>query len=69
MSTISDLRKSIKQELPELQFKIKTVSFIDLARDSKVFILSDAWGMTKGNHELFNKVDAIAKKYNAIASW
>ena len=69
MSTTSDLRKVIKAQFPNLQFKVKTVDFTDLARDSKVFVESSEWGMTKGNNELYQAVKAIADKFNAIVSW
>jgi len=63
------LRGEIKAKHPELVFKTRTVSFCDLARDSKVFVESNAWGMTKGNQELYESVKAIASKYNTIVSW
>lgn len=69
MSVQSELRKAIKAQFPNLQFKIRTVDFTDLARDSKVFVESNEWGMTKGNNELYQAVKTIADKYNAIASW
>ena len=63
------LRSTIKAKHPDLVFKIRTVSFCDLARDSKVFVESSAWGMTKGNNELYQSVKAIADEYGAITSW
>jgi len=69
MSLQSELRKAIKAKYPELKFKIRTVDFTDLARDSKVFVESDAWGMTKPNVELYEGVKEIADQFGAIASW
>lgn len=69
MSVQSELRKAIKAQFPDLQFKVRTVDFTDLARDSKVFVESNEWGMTKGNNELYQAVKAIADKFNAIVSW
>jgi len=69
MAIVNDLRKAIKAEFPNLNFKVRTVDFTDLARDSKVFVESNEWGMTKNNYELFQKVEEIADKYNAITSW
>jgi hypothetical protein len=69
MSQISDLRKAIKAQFPDLQFTIKTVSFSDLARADRVFVKSNAWGMCIGNQELYHAVEAIAKQYNAIVSF
>ena len=69
MSLQSELRKDIKAKHPDLQFKIRTIDFTDLARDSKVFVESNAWGMTKGNQELYQSVKTIADNYNAIVSW
>lgn len=66
---IPALRAEIKTKFPDLQFRVKTVSFSDLARNSAVFIESKSWGMCKGNRELFNQVKAIADKYNVITSW
>lgn len=64
------LRQEIEQACPSLIFKIKTVSFSDLARGEKVFVMSDSWGMTKPESAgLFKKVKAIAEKHGAIASW
>jgi len=63
------LRSDIKAKHPTLVFKIKTVSFSDLARESKRFVESSAWGMTKGNHKLYESVKAIAKRHDAIVSW
>ena len=58
------LRKEIKAQFPNLQFKLKTVSFEDLARDSNVFVECDNYG----NPETYQAVKAIAKKYNALVS-
>jgi len=69
MSKVSQLRKAIKNQFPDLKFKVRTVSFADLARDSKIFVESDAWGMTKGNSELYHQVEKIAKEFDAIVSW
>ena len=69
MTNKSELRNAIKAQYPDLEFKVKTVDFIDLARGSKVFVESSAWGMTKDNHELYQAVKAIADRYNAIVSW
>ena len=69
MSNTSELRKAIKAQFPDLEFKVKTVDFTDLARDSKVFVESNAWGMTKGNRELYQAVKTIADKHGAIVSW
>ena len=69
MTNITDLRKAIKAQFPDLQFKIRTVSFSDLARGDKVFVESSAWGMCKGNHELYQAVKAIATQYSAIVSF
>ena len=69
MRVQSELRKAIKAQFPDLDFKVKTIDFTDLARDSKVFVESNAWGMTKGNSDLYKAVKAIADKYNAIVSW
>jgi len=63
------LRGAIKAQYPDLKFKIRTVSFSDLARGDKTFVESDEWGMTKGNHELYQGVKAIADRYGAIVSW
>jgi len=67
--TVYQIRKAIKAQFPNLKFKVRTVDFTDLARDSKIFIESDAWGMIKGNNELYEQVKAIAKQYDAIVSW
>ena len=65
-----NLRNAIKAKHPGLLFKIRKVDFTDLARESStVFIESNAWGMTKGNHELYQSVKAIAEEYGAITSW
>ncbi len=69
MSTQSELRKAIKAQFPNLKFTIKTVSFSDLARGERTFVESMEWGMTKGNHETFEAVKAIAQPFNAIVSW
>lgn len=69
MTNITALRREIKTSFPNLQFKIKTVSFQDLARDSKVFVESNEWGMIKGNTETYNAVKVIADKHGAIVSW
>jgi len=69
MNTQSDLRKAIKTQFPNLKFTIKLVSFVDLARDSRLFVTSNDWGMTKGNHDLYQAVNLIAKDYGAIVSW
>jgi len=69
MTNISALRKEIKTKFPDLKFKVRTISFEDLARDSVAFIESDEWGMTKGNQETFKVVQRIGIKYNAIAMW
>ena len=66
---IHQLRRAIKDKFPNLKFKVRTVDFTDLARDSKVFVESDAWGMTKGNSELYHQVEEIAKQFGAIVSW
>ena len=66
---IAPLRKAIKEKHPNLKFKIRTVSFSGFGYGSKLFVESDAWGMTKGNRELYKSVETIAKKYGAIASW
>jgi hypothetical protein len=58
------LRKEIKAQFPNLQFKLKTVSFMDLARDSKVFVECNDYG----NPETYQAVKAIAKKHNALVS-
>jgi len=63
------LRSDIKKKHPNLVFKVRTISFSDLARGSKVFVESNAWGMTKGNHKLYESVKEIAKKHGAIVSW
>ncbi|HUC78672.1 MAG TPA: hypothetical protein VMQ58_00315 [Candidatus Saccharimonadales bacterium] len=69
MNNIAAMRKEIKSQFPNLQFKIMTISFEDLARSRKVFIESNEWGMAKGNQETYNAVKTIADKYNAIVSW
>lgn len=69
MSTQTDIRRAIKAQFPDLQFKVKTVDFTDLARESKIFVESNAWGMTKGNQELYQAVKIITDNYNAITSW
>lgn len=66
---ISELRKEIRARFPNLKFKVRTVSFTNLARDGKVFVESSEWGMTKGNHEIYQAVKVIVDKYGAIASW
>ena len=63
------LRKAIKAQFPDLKFKIKTVSFSDLARGSAVFVESPEWGMTVGNYETYQAVKTIADTYGAIVSW
>ena len=69
MSKVSQLRKAIKNQFPDLKFKVRTVDFTDLARDSKIFVESDAWGMVVGNSELYHQVEEIAKEFGAIVSW
>jgi len=69
MTQVNQLRKAIKEKFPDLKFKVRTIDFADLARDSKVFVESDAWGMTKGNGELYHQVEEIAKKFGAVVSW
>jgi len=69
MSKVSQLRKAIKNQLPDLKFKVRTVDFTDLARDSKIFVESDAWGMVVGNSKLYHQVEEIAKEFGAIVSW
>ena len=69
MTNIPALRKEIKAQFPSLQFKVRTVSFEDLARCSRVFVESSEWGTTKGNAETYEAVRAIAKKHGAIVSW
>jgi len=66
---MAQMRKEIKIKFPDLEFKIRTVSFTDLARADKVFVESPAWGMFKGNQSTYLAVSNIAKKYGAIASW
>lgn len=66
---ISALRKEIKSNYPHLKFRIRTISFSDLARSSKIFVDSDEWGMAKGNQAVYKAVAEIAKKHGAIASW
>jgi hypothetical protein len=65
----NELRKAIKAQYPDLKFKIRTIDFTDLARDSKVFVESEEWGMTVGNQITFRGVQEIAERYNAIVSW
>jgi len=69
MTIQSEVRKAIKTQFPDLQFKVKTVDFTDLARDSKIFVESNAWGMTQGNNELYKSVKAICEQYDVIVSW
>jgi len=45
-SNVYQLRKAIKAQFPGLKFKVRTVDFTDLARDSKIFVEFDARGMT-----------------------
>ena len=69
MTDIPNLRKAIKAEYPDLQFKIKTIDFSDLARCSAVYVESSAWGATKGGQEIYQKIKSIAKQYGALVSW
>lgn len=69
MTNIPELRKAIKSHFPTLVFKVRMVDFTDLATGSKIFVESNAWGMTKGNNDLYQAVKAIANKYGAIVSW
>jgi hypothetical protein len=65
-----EVRRVIKAELPNLKFKVITIDFEDLARCSRLFVSSDEWGMTKGNHETFQKVKRICKSFgNVVVSW
>ena len=69
--TLNEVRKKVKQACPGLHFKIRKVSFSDLARDERYFLESGHWGMTKGNHILFNKVKEIVDSITSyiIVSW
>jgi hypothetical protein len=69
MTNISALRKEIKTQFPNLKFRVMTISFEDLARDRKVFVESNEWGMIKGNQETYEAVKVIADRYNAITNW
>ena len=67
---ITAVRKKIKNEFPNLKFKIRRVSFSDLARDEKYFLESDEWGMTKvGSHNLFSRIEELVKGTGIIVSW
>ena len=52
----SKIRTIIKDRFPDLHFKLRTVSFSDLARGSKIFLESESWGMCKGNADTFRAV-------------
>lgn len=70
MTNKQELRKEIKKQFPDLNFKVRTISFMDLARGEKVFVESDAWGMTRPESiDLFQAVKSIALKHGAIASF
>ncbi len=64
MTNMAALRKEIKAQYPNLQFKLKTVSFMDLAGGGAVFVECNNYG----NPETYQAVKAIAKKYNALVS-
>lgn len=63
------LQKAIRAKYPDLQFRVRTSDFTDLGRGSAVFVESNEWGMTIGSHDLFKKVDQIARRFGAIALW
>ena len=69
MATAHEVRKAVKAAFPDLTFKVKTIDFTDLARDKAVFVSSDAWGMTKDNHKVFQAVQAVACPLGAIVEW
>jgi hypothetical protein len=66
----SEVRKLIRAEFPYLQFKVKSIGFQDLARCSCLFVSSNEWGMTKDNHETFQRVKGICEPFkNVVVSW
>ena len=58
---IRTMRKIIKDRFPDLKFKLRTVSFSDLARDEAVYLESSLWGMTKGNQDTYHAVKDYIK--------
>ncbi len=69
--TINKVRQVVKNAFPGLHFKIRKVSFLDLARGDKYFLESGCWGMIKGNQDLFNKVKEVVASitFDIIVSW
>lgn len=64
------LRKELQAAFPSAAFRIRTISFSDLARGSATFVLSDSWGAGVAMSEgLFLAVREIARKHGAIANW
>lgn len=66
----TQLRKAIESAFPGLKFRVREVSFMDLARGSTTFVQSDAWGMTIGHHQLYQDVRSVCSKFpGVIVSW
>jgi hypothetical protein len=69
MSQVSECRKAVKAEFPELKFKIRLERFTDLARDNRHFLVSPEWGMFIGNQETYERVKQIADPFGVITMW
>jgi hypothetical protein len=68
--TASVAHKRIKAAFPALSFTLHAVSFSDLARESRLFVDSSAWGATLGGREVFEGVKALfTPEEQVIVSW
>lgn len=60
------LRAEIKRAYPDLEFKVRTVSFQDLARADAVFVTLVEWSGDRSMAEIFHGVEEIATRWGAI---
>jgi len=66
------VRAFIASRFPELEFKVRTISFVDLARGDAVFVESEAWRKNGGDYLLYVKVKKAVKDefpHGVVVEW